>query len=181
MLPLPRIPGYELSRRLGGSDLTDVYAAREIDSDAPCAVKLLRADWEDQPVAVKLLQREARAGLAVTHPHLVRLLYAHVTRPPYYLVMELLAGDTLRQRLQRDYRLDVVTALGVARQVAAALVALHRAGFVHGDIKPENIRLVDHGTVKLLDLGLAHRPGENAPLIESGYVLGTVSYLAPEV
>jgi serine/threonine protein kinase len=177
----PNIPGYELLVCLGGGPLTRVFSARECATDTICAVKVLREDWEDRATAVKLLQREARAGLAVRHPHLVRLRHTHVLRPPYFLVMDLLPGETLRRRLRRDYRLDVPTALWIMRQTAEALTALHRAGFVHGDVKPDNIRLVDAGTAVLIDLGFAHRPGENAHLHRRGYILGTVNYLAPEL
>src|SRR4051812_4327084 len=127
----PRIAGYELHSCLGGGVLTSVYAARHIESDQACAVKMLRPDWVDQPVAIKLLQREARAGLSVRHPHLVELREAHVTRPPYYLVMEMLPGESLRRRLRRDYRLDVPSCLWICRQVADALGALHAKGFLH--------------------------------------------------
>jgi serine/threonine protein kinase len=181
MQPLPRIPGYELLTCLGGSVLTTVYAGRDRQGDSPCAVKVLNGDWQADATAVKLLQREARACLAVQHPHLVRLLDTHVTRPPYFLVMELLGGESLRRRLQRDYRLDMASALWITRQTAEALAALHRAGFAHGDIKPDNIRLAGDGRAILLDLGFAHRPGENTALLEQGYVLGTVNYLAPEL
>jgi serine/threonine protein kinase len=177
----PRIPGYELLSYLGGGPLSRVYSAREGATDTLCAVKVLREDWADQPTAIKLLQREARAGLSVRHPHLVRLRHAHVTRPPYFLVMDLLPGESLRRRLRRDYRLDVGTSLWIVRQTAEALAALHRAGFVHGDVKPDNVRLVDDGTAVLIDLGFAHRPGENAALFRAGYVLGTADYLAPEL
>jgi serine/threonine-protein kinase len=142
---------------------------------------VVRDDWEDQPTAVKLLQREARACLAVRHPHLVRLLDAHVTRPPYFLVLQLLPGEGLRRRLRREYRLDAATALWITRQTAEALAALHGAGFVHGDVKPDNIRLAGDGHAVLLDLGFGHRLGENATFLEQGYVLGTVNYLAPEL
>jgi serine/threonine protein kinase len=181
MQPIPRIPGYELLRRLGGGPMTEVYAARDRAADAPCAVKVLRDDWDDPPTAIKLLQREARAGLHVRHPHLVRVTHAHVTREPYFLVMELLPGESLRRRLRRDYRLDVADALWVARQTAEALAALHAAGFLHGDLKPDNLRLVADGTAVLIDLGFAHRPGENAAFLRAGYVLGTANYLAPEL
>jgi serine/threonine protein kinase len=181
MQPLPKIPGYQLLTRLGGGVLTSVYAARDLADDTACAVKVIREDWEDQPTAIKLLQREARACLAVRHAHLVRLLEAHVTRPPYFLVMEQLPGEPLRRRLRRDYRLDVSTALWITRQTAEALAALHRGGFIHGDVKPDNVRLAGDGRAVLLDLGFAHRPGENAALLEQGYVLGTVNYLAPEL
>jgi serine/threonine protein kinase len=181
MKALPKIPGYELLTCLGGGVITTVYSARRCDNDSACAVKLLRPDWEDQPVASKLLQREARAGLAVKHPHLVRVLDTHVLTAPFYLVMEYLAGESLRRRMRRDYSLDAATALWIVRQIAQALAALHRKGFIHGDIKPENIRLVDANKAILLDLGFTHRPGENASFLDKGYVLGTVNYLAPEL
>ena len=181
MPAVPSLSDYELLQPLGGGPLTVVYAARACTTDAPCAIKLLRPDWEDQATGVKLLQREARVGLKVRHPHLVRLLDSHVTRPPYYLVLELLAGESLRQRMRREYRLDVPTTLWIGRQIAEALAALHRAGFLHGDVKPDNVHLVADGRAVLMDLGFAHRPGENAAFLRSGYVLGTANYLAPEL
>jgi serine/threonine protein kinase len=181
MRDMPELPGYELLAPLGGGALTCVYSARDISTDTPCAIKILREDWEDQPTAIKLLQREARAGLLVRHPHLVRLRYAHVLTPPYFLVMDLLEGESVRRRLRRDYRLDLASSVWIARQTAEALAALHRAGFLHGDVKPDNVRLRDSGTAVLLDLGFAHRPGENHALFRKGYVLGTSHYLAPEL
>jgi serine/threonine protein kinase len=181
MQPLPRIPGYELTARLGGGPLTTVYSGHDAHGDRPFAIKLLRPEWEDESNVVKLLQREARVGLSVRHPRLVRLLDAHVTRPPYYLVMELVKGESLRKRLGRDYRLDLANAVWITRQTAEALTKLHHAGFVHGDVKPDNIRLIDTGSAVLIDLGFAHRPGENAFFLAQGYVLGTVNYLAPEL
>jgi serine/threonine protein kinase len=181
MQPVPRIPGYDLLQPLGGGPLTAVFAARSLADDSACALKVIRDNWRDDPTAIKLLQREARAALAVRHPHLIRLRRAHVTRPPYYLDAELLAGESLRRRLRRDYRLDLATSLRITRQTAEALQALHNAGFVHGDIKPDNIHLVEDGTAILIDLGFTHRPGENADLRRQGYILGTVTYLAPEL
>lgn len=180
MQPIPRIPGYQLLQRLGGGPMTSVYSARTVENDAPCAVKVLRDDWEDAETGIKLLQREARAGLGVRHPHLVRVTHAHVTAPPYFLVMDLLPGESLRRRLRRDFRLPVSEAVWIARQISEALAALHATGFLHGDIKPDNVRLIDDGTAMLIDLGFAHRPGENAAFLRAGYVLGTANYLAPE-
>jgi serine/threonine protein kinase len=181
MKAVPKIPGYEILTCLGGGMLTSVYSARAHETDAACAVKLLRPDWRDQPIAVKLLQREARACLAVAHPHLVKVLDTHVLTSPHFLVMEMLPGESLRRRLRRDYRLETPAALWIARQAAEALAALHRKGFIHGDVKPDNVRLVADGKAILLDLGFAHRAGENASLMEAGYILGTVDYLAPEL
>lgn len=181
MQRFPRIPGYELLQHLGGGPLTEVFAARNCETDEPCAVKVLRSDWEDQATGIKLLQREARAGLKVRSPRLVRILDVHVTRSPYFLVMELLPGESLRRRLRREFRLDLADALWITRQTAEALAALHRAGFLHGDVKPDNIRIVGAGAAVLIDLGFAHRPGENANFLRQGYVLGTPDYLAPEL
>jgi eukaryotic-like serine/threonine-protein kinase len=181
MQPIPHIPGYELLQYLGGGPMTAVYSAHDNAADAACAVKVLRDDWDDPTTAIKLLQREARAGLHVHHPNLVRVTHAHVTREPYFFVMDLLPGESLRRRLRRDYRLALADALWIARQNAEALAALHAAGFLHGDVKPDNVRLVDDGTAVLIDLGFAHRPGENAAFLRAGYVLGTANYLAPEL
>jgi serine/threonine protein kinase len=180
MKRFPAIPGYQLYQCLGGGLLTAVFAGRDCETDEPCAVKVLREDWEDPGTGIKLLQREARAGLQVKDSRLVHIRHAHVLRPPYFLVMDLLAGESLRRRLRRDYRLELSDALWITRQTAQALSALHRAGFLHGDVKPDNIRLVEDGAAVLIDLGFAHRPGENATFLRRGYVLGTPDYLAPE-
>ena len=182
MMAVPKILVMVLTC-LGGGMLTSVYSARAGDNDATCAVKLLRPDWQTQPIAIKLLQREAAAGMPGRASS--RTWSSAARRPchqsPYFLVMEMLPGESLRRRLRRDYRLEAPTALWIVRQVAEALAALHRKGFIHGDVKPDNIRLVADGQAVLLDLGFAHRPGENASLMEAGYVLGTVNYLAPEL
>lgn len=180
MQPIPRIPGYQLLQRLGGGPMTSVFSARAVENDAACAIKMLRDDWEDPDTGIKLLQREARAGLGVRHTHLVRITHAHVTAPPYFLVMDLLPGESLRRRLRREFRLPMMEAVWILRQISEALAALHAAGFLHGDIKPDNVRLIDDGTAVLIDLGFAHRPGENAAFLRAGYVLGTANYLAPE-
>src|SRR5262245_297445 len=129
MKPIPRIPGYELFERLGGGPLTAVYAARDVATDARCAVKVLRDDWDHLTNPLKLLQLEARPRLSVGHSHLVRLTHAHVTASPYFLVMDLLPGESLRSRLRRDYRVPMTDAVWIVRQTAEALAALHKAGF----------------------------------------------------
>jgi len=165
---------------LGGGPLTSVYEARDTEAGRPCAVKVLRPDFEDRETAANLLRREARAGLVLRHRHLVRITQAHVLQEPLFLVMELLPGESVRRRMQRDYRLPLADALWVTRQAAEALGAMHAAGFLHGDVKPDNLRLVDDGTAVLTDLGFAHRPGENAAFVRDGYLLGTANYLSPE-
>src|SRR5260370_35477748 len=102
---LPHIPGYELLQRLAGGPLPAVYAGRDCATDEACAVKELRDDWEDEPTGVKLLQGEARAGLRVRDQRLVRLLDAHVTRPPHFIVKELLSAESLRRTVPDTSRL----------------------------------------------------------------------------
>ncbi len=181
MIPLPSIPGYELLRCLGGGPMTQVFAARQPSTGAACAVKLLRPDVEDAETALYLLRREARAGLSVRHPNVLACQLVHVLREPYYLVMPLLQGESLRQRLSRLPRLQIPAVVAIARQVADGLAALHRKGFVHGDLKPDNIQLLPGNGVRIVDLGSAHRPGENQRLLDKGYILGTPDYLAPEL
>ncbi|HEX4589509.1 MAG TPA: serine/threonine-protein kinase [Gemmataceae bacterium] len=181
MPPLPRVPGFDLLRPLGGGPLTEVFAARRHADDRPVALKVPREIWPGHTTAVRLLRREYRALRSVRHPSIVRMLDAHVTDPPYFLALDYLDGETLRDRLQRDYCLELRSAAWIGRQTAEALAALHRAGFIHGDVKPENVRLLDDGTAVLVDLGFTHRPGENGIFADDGYVLGTANYLAPEL
>src|SRR5579859_7428711 len=131
MAPIPQFPGYDLSHRLGGGPLTCVWAARESNSDQAVALKFARPDCDDPELATLLLGREARAGLAIRHPHLVPIRSASLESAAPFVVMDLLSGESLRDRLRRDYRLDARTALWVARQTAEALAALHRVGYVH--------------------------------------------------
>lgn len=177
----PRIPGYELIHLLGGGPFSQVYSALEYRTGETVAVKLPRLLGLMAPTALTLLRREAEAGSAIKHPHLVRVRRQHTDFAPFYLVMDLVEGESVRLKLQRHRVLHPGLAVWIARQIAEALAALHRAGFVHGDVKPENILVTESKTAILIDLGYAHRPGANASFIRSGLVLGTANYLAPEL
>lgn len=125
------------------------------------------------------LAREAAAGTAVNHPHVIPILSAHVYEPPYYYVMPRLEGATLDAILAHRGRLPVATALWYARQAAEGLAALHSAEWLHADVKPSNIFVGRDGHVTLIDLGYA-RPRDDEASAETQCVLGTVDYLAPE-
>jgi serine/threonine protein kinase len=167
--------------RLGGGPHADVYAAEPAGGGDPVAVKVLRPECRDDPGPITLIRREGRAGQAVRHRHLVAVTEAHTAGPPYFLVMELLPGRSAKRRVETRGRLPLPTALAVGRQAAEALAALHAAGFVHGDVKTDNVRLVVPGRAVLVDLGFAHSPGDLITWAETGHMMGTPNYLAPEL
>ena len=184
-LPLPATLGpWRLVRHVGGGPLTCVYRAGCVDctGEQPpgYAVKVLRPQWEDDPRAVAMLRREAFVGCKVSHPRLISTLSAHVKQPPYYIVTPWLIGETLLERLRRRGSLAAPVALWVARQTAEALAALHAAGWLHGDVKPENIFLSPEGQVTLLDLAFATSKQEAGAVAERP-VVGTLRYIAPEM
>lgn len=181
MTDFTRIPGYELLRPLSRGPLTDVFAARRTSDDRICAVKIPSEDWSIHDAAVRLLRREHRAMQSIRHPNLVRMLDADISNDISYLVLEYLEGRTLRDRLQRDYSLDLRASVWIGRQIAEALTALHRAGYVHGDVKPENIVLTKNGQAVLIDLGFARRMDEPPDPVDDSLILGTPNYRAPEL
>src|SRR3954471_16164048 len=122
----PRLPGYVLGSRLGGGPTADVFAAADATGGRGWAVKVLRAEAAHDPTNLQLFRREARAGLAVRHPHLVRVVRATLNgdHPPH-LVMERVTRRSLRSVLHQSGWLGPRTAGAVGRQAAAALAALH--------------------------------------------------------
>jgi eukaryotic-like serine/threonine-protein kinase len=172
----PRLPGYLLGPRLGGGPTCDVYSATDEESGGVWAVKLLREEATADPTNVRLFRREARVGLSVRHRNLVRVVAADLDSDgPPHLVMERLPGRPLRWYLKRADWLTPRLAGDVGRQVAEALAALHGAGYVHADVKPDNMHLAAAGAAKLLDLGFAHEPGEDPDLLDDGFGRGTAN------
>ncbi|HEX3998763.1 MAG TPA: serine/threonine-protein kinase [Pirellulales bacterium] len=182
--PIPTEAGsWRLEGVLGEGTLARVFAAQPVGSTAgrpaPYALKMLRPRWHDRPEAIALMRREALVGRSVANPHLVAILVAHVQESPYFVVMPRLAGETLAAVLARDGTLDVLRALWIARQTAEALDALHRQGFLHGDVKPSNIQLAPTGHATLLDLSFVRPMSDSGPALDTP-LMGTPSYLAPE-
>ncbi len=163
--------------------VTRVYRARPraaIDSPPGYAIKVLQQAWEHNPHAVALIRREALVGRRVAHPHLIAVLAASTFAPPYYVAMPWLRGATLGAWLAQRPRIDPPLAFWLARQTAEALGALHRAGWMHGDVKPENIFVSPEGHVTLLDLGFARRI-DGSERLSAQRLVGTSFYLAPEL
>ena len=183
-LPVHRLKEWELVELIAAGDDCEIHRARPAGAPAnqppAYAVKLLRSLREHDCRAVALLRREAMVGRRIANPHVVAVLSASLREAPYFLVMPWLAGETLRTRLARSGVPPVHWSLWVVRQIASGLAALDAQGWLHGDVKPDNVLVAPEGHVTLLDLGFARRPGEVEPAADD-CVLGTAEYMAPEL
>jgi len=174
---------YRIVRKLGEGGMGVVYAAHDDRLDRPVAIKRIRAGVSDGQERQRLW-REARAAASVNHPNVCQLYEIDEDASGLFLAMELLEGEPLSVRLTRG-PLPPNEAVQISLSVLSALAALHRKGIVHRDLKPSNIYLSPHG-VKLLDFGLARAfvsfaaPGDRDVTLP-GVVMGTPSYMAPEV
>ena len=172
---------YRVTRRLGQGGMGVVYAAHDERLDRTVAIKRIRGAAGDSALRERLL-REARAAARINHPNVCHVYELAEEHGELYLVMELLEGESLEQRLARD-RMVVADALRITLGVLSALEALHTRGIVHRDLKPSNVFLTQHG-VKLLDFGLARPLAEqlkgDMTLTEPGTLVGTPRYMSPE-
>ena len=180
---MPTLGDWQLLELVAATEMSEVYRARSAGADGDragsYAIKVLRQRWQGDASAVMLIRREALVGRRTTSAHVVAVLSASVVDSPHYLVMPWLTGETLGRRLANWPFTPVHWALWIARQAAIGLADLAANGWIHGDIKPENLLISPEGHATLLDLGFARRPGETLPGVE-GWILGTAAYLAPE-
>jgi hypothetical protein len=176
------IPQIEVIERIGGGGMGVVYRARQVKLDRLVALKLIRPDVAGDPTFAERFGREARALARLNHPNILTVYDFGEAGGLFYLVMELVQGESLRQRLLGG-PLEVAEAFDVAAQVCDGLAFAHDRGVVHRDVKPENILLASDGQVKLADFGLAKlvhvEPGADS-LTQTHQVLGTPRYMAPE-
>src|SRR5688500_9685595 len=186
-----RVGPYEIVGLLGHGAMGEVYRARDTRLGRDVAVKVLRPAFINDPNRLARLEREGRLLSQVSHPNICTLFDILEFDNAPVLVLELVEGETLQQRLLRG-PMPPREALRCASAVAAALEAAHRKGIIHRDLKPSNIKLVDPGTVKVLDFGVATlADGTNAELgavdltqtlggTKEGALVGTVAYVSPE-
>lgn len=185
---------YRLEARIGGGGMGAVYQGRHLMMDQVVAIKVLRPELARDPATVKRFAREAKSTFRFDHPHCVRVTDFGASPEGFlYLVMEYLRGRTLSQELSIDGPMAPHRAVHVAGQVCAALGRAHALGFVHRDLKPDNVMLLhrdgDPDFVKVLDFGLAKLLAPEAlgtaaisfsPLTGQGAVFGTPAYMSPE-
>jgi len=175
---------YVLETLLGSGGTAVVFRASDLRRDAdaggalPVAVKLLRPERRCEPRSIARLQREFRQTQTAAHPNVVRFYDIDCDRGSWFIIMELLAGETLAARLRQAEPggLPVQKAIAVAAEVADALAYAHARGVIHGDVKPANIFMTDAGETRLLDFGVSPEP--QAPPEPT---IGTRAYASPEI
>lgn len=171
---------YRLDAQIAAGAIGEVWRAQDLVLDRPVAVKMLRSEYAGQPQALARFRAEARQAGSVSHQSIAQV-YDYGEDGPAgspYLVMELVDGPSLAEVLAAG-PLDAASALDVLAQAAAGLQAAHAVGLVHRDIKPANLVIGPRGQVKITDFGIAYAAG-SAQLTQTGTVLGTPAYLAPE-
>ena len=186
-----RLGPYEITALIGAGGMGEVYRATDTRLDRTVAIKVLPEHLASDLQRRERFEREARAVSSLNHPHICTLHDVGEQDGIHYLVMELVEGETLQQRLEKG-RLPLDEALEYAIQIADALDKAHRQGVLHRDLKPGNIMISKSAGVKLLDFGLAKLRARSAPLDQwstiedqepltaEGEILGTLQYMAPE-
>jgi eukaryotic-like serine/threonine-protein kinase len=186
-----RLGVYHLLDLLGVGGMGEVYRARDTRLGRDVAVKVLPRLFSADPERLARFDREARLLASLNHPNIAAIYGFEQTASIHALVLELVEGPTLAERLQRG-PLPIVEAVRIARQITDALEAAHERGVVHRDLKPQNIKVKADGTVKVLDFGpakaaiaAAHAdvsPTSTSPIdgTREGIILGTTSYMSPE-
>ncbi len=180
---------YRIGRRIARGGMASVYEGLDTRLDRTCAVKIMHHGLGDDDAFSERFKREARAAARLSHPNVVNVFDQgddpELDGGTLYLVMELVAGHTLRDVIRDEAPMGPASALALMEPIVSALAAAHRAGLIHRDIKPENVLIADAksgGRVKVADFGLAKAvSADTQHTATGGVIIGTVSYLAPEL
>ncbi|MBK8266595.1 MAG: protein kinase [Nannocystis sp.] len=177
---------YRIVDRLGRGGMGEVYLATHVAIGRQVAIKILRADAQENPEMARRFLQEARTSSQLRHPNIVDITdFGHNDRGAPFFVMELLEGEDLKSLVKRERTLPWPRVVAIATQICAALTAAHASGVVHRDMKPDNVYLLRHGDyehVKVLDFGIAKvLSGQEAgEATRTGVLLGTPHYMSPE-
>ncbi len=185
LTPGTRLGPYEVVAAIGSGGMGEVYRARDARLNRDVAIKVLPQSFANDPERRARLEREAQIMATLSHPNVVTAFDIGIHDGHIYIVTELLEGETLRERLDSG-ALPLRKAIDCAVQIARGLAAAHDKHLIHRDLKPENVFLLNDGRVKILDFGVARYEAASdktetaAAVTDSGTILGTVGYMAPE-
>ncbi len=180
MLIGKRISGrYKILDIIGGGGMANVYLAHDIILDRDVAIKILRLDFANDEEFIRRFRREAQNATSLVHPNIVSIYDVGEEDSIYYIVMEYVKGQTLKQYIQQHSPVPVETALDIMRQLTSAIAHAHQNHIIHRDIKPQNILIDEHGHVKITDFGIALALSATS-ITQTNSVLGSVHYLSPE-
>ena len=179
---------YVIQEVLGQGSMGEVYRAEHVTIHRQFAIKLMHVHIAEKADALIRFKREANAAAQLEHPHICQVTdFDSNENGDFYLVMEYLKGETLRNRLEREGTIEIHSVFRIMHDLLCALECAHENGIVHRDVKPENISLINRDErddyVKLIDFGIAHadKPNDNTgTLTQAGQVYGTPQYLSPE-
>jgi len=172
---------YLIGSRIARGGMATVYEANDLRLDRTVAVKVMHPGLGDDDEFAARFVAEARSAAKLSHPNVVGVFDQGNDDGTVFLAMELIPGHTLRDTIGKEAPLSTARALALLEPMVSALAAAHRAGLVHRDVKPENVLISDDGRVKVADFGLAKAVSATTQHTATGVLIGTVSYVAPEL
>lgn len=180
MLIGKRISGrYKILEMIGGGGMANVYLAHDMILDRDVAVKVLRLDFSEDEEFIRRFHREAQSATSLAHPNIVNIYDVGEEDSIYYIVMEYVDGQTLKQYIQKNSPIGIEEALEIMEQLTSAISHAHQNHIIHRDIKPHNILIDYEGNVKITDFGIAMALSATS-ITQTNSVLGSVHYLSPE-
>lgn len=171
---------YLLKSLIGQGGMADVYLAEDQVLNRKVAVKILRSSLTGDPIYIKRFHREASAAAAINHKNIVSIYDVGDEDDLYYIVMEYVKGQTLKQLINIRGALHYIEAIDIMKQVVSAVATAHSMGIVHRDLKPQNILITDSGIVKITDFGIASIQSLSQ-VTQTNTIMGSLHYLAPEI
>jgi eukaryotic-like serine/threonine-protein kinase len=171
---------YEIEEVVGTGGMSSVYRARDTVLERPVALKILHEHFSSDPEYVERFRREARAIARLNHPNIVTVIDRGEFEDRQFIVFEHVPGENLKEIVAREGPLPVDRALALTHQIARGLAFAHEHGVVHRDVKPQNVLLDETGSAKVTDFGIARSIDPDDALTETGTLLGSSDYIAPE-
>jgi len=170
---------YEIIKSVGEGGMANVYLAYDTILEREVAVKILRGDLSDDEKFIRRFQREANSASSLRHPNVVEMYDVGEDKGRYFIVMEYVAGKTLKSLIKKRGALNLSEAIDIMLQLTSGIVCAHNSFIIHRDIKPQNVLILEDGRVKITDFGIAMALNNNE-LTQTNSVMGSVHYLPPE-